>query len=130
MSCEMSIWGGTCWDMEKNTTEISWVIFFILSNQQFISTSNKFAREFSHETLICLISDHPNCTSMFALFGFVLKLSLLTFCHSKMQIRNFQEGGMEAPTDEELTNRNDMGPGKHRKFREEGNVLLLVSFES
>ena len=32
-----------------------------------------------------------------------------------------------SPTDDELAARNDQGAGKPRKFREENNVLVLVS---
>ena len=65
---------------------------------------------------------------MFALTQCVLVLSLLAaFTEASNQVRNFKEGGSEAPSDEELAARNDMGPGKPRRFREENNVLILVS---
>lgn len=48
------------------------------------------------------------------------------FAEAINQIRNFKEGDALAPTEEELSERSDMGFGKPRKFREENSVLILV----
>ena len=94
------------------------------------SFSFSFWKEFVHKFAL---SPCPNTTSLIMIMATqcVLLLTLLagfSFSEGKNQVRDFKEGGSEAPTEEELAARNDLGFGKPRRFREENNVLILVSF--
>ena len=57
----------------------------------------------------------------------LLIMSLFSLCpvEGKMEMVGLKEKGYT--TEEELSTRLDQGPDKPRKFREENNVLVLVS---